>query len=136
MYTVSDSWAFRTQMMCFYLVFLSLQHIIFMVPVTRCSAISPIWKSSSSCISLLGCRWPHTAAGHFLSLHACSPDNPRSKWWPPVQIPSLFCSAKQYNSVKSYKMKNTRDFHQRFTVVSFQLKQLPHLMKLVSTDIG
>lgn len=110
MCTASVSWAFRTQLMCLYLVTLSLQ-MIFMFAVaqcsTRCSAVSPIWKSSSSCASLLRCRWPHKAAGHFLSLHACSPDNPHSKWWPPVQTPSLSCSAKQHHSVKSYKMKNT-----------------------------
>lgn len=40
------------------------------------SAISPIWMISFSWFSLLRCRWPRTAAGHFPSLRAGSPSSP------------------------------------------------------------
>lgn len=55
--------------------------------------VSPIWKSSSSCISPPHCQWPHTAAGRSPSWRACSPGSLHTAWWWPVQKPSLVCSA-------------------------------------------
>ena len=58
-------------------------------------AITPIWTSSSSCISPLHCRWFHKAAGHSLSLRADSPGIQYIEWWSPVQTSSLVYSTKQ-----------------------------------------
>lgn len=71
-----------------------------------CCAISPIWKSSSSCIFPLRCWWPHIAAGRFLSLRAYSPGSPHTRWWSPVQTPSLVYSEKDHSFMLQWRISD------------------------------